>query len=77
MNKWTDIQVGDFFVPMHAINGQTYLYQKIHDAKCAGYNAILLNTGEVCNIYIDPDSSVQFKKVQVQFEIRQVNDTAL
>lgn len=68
MSKWNDIKIGDFFVPINEINGQTYLYQKIDYVKC-GYNAVLLNTGEVCNIYINYDTSTQFKKVEVEFAI--------
>ena len=70
MTKWNDIQVGDFFTANINMGIDTLLYQKI---SCKGSlqeqcNAVLLNTGELCNIYIGSES--EFHKVEVTFEIK-------
>lgn len=70
VSNWNDIHVGDFFVPSVQMEEAPYLYQKIDSTKAGGYNAILLNTGELCNLYIRPDAVTTFQKVTATFEIQ-------
>jgi hypothetical protein len=66
-SNWGDLDVGDFFTT-RSYDGvsEYYLYQKIDD-KVLPYNAILLNTGEVC--CINESNFKFFERVQVAFDI--------
>lgn len=70
MTKWEDIKVGDFFTANINMGEDTLLYQKVakkNDTQGV-YNAVLLNTGELCNIYIGSKS--KFQTVEVAFDIK-------
>ena len=67
-SKWDKLKVGDFFAVDMAISEGPLLYQKIQVPNNVLYNAILLNTGEVCNLYIGPETA--FEKVEVTFAIK-------
>jgi hypothetical protein len=74
-SKWVDIEVGDFFVPeCQDDNNRPFLYQKVDSKKANGYNAVLLNTGELCNLYIGSNHETAFQKVEVTFEIQTVTE---
>ena len=65
--KWRDLSVGDFFTTK-SYDGKEYpLYQKI-DYKAAPYNAIYLNTGQVCCI-AETDFNT-YERVEVAFDIK-------
>ena len=70
-SNWEDINIGDFFIPDLVLNGDTFLYQKIDEQKHNGYNCILLNTGELCNIFINPNIQEHFVKVEVTFNLKE------
>lgn len=57
---------GDFFAADLSFQKETLLYQKIKPTG-SGYNAVLLNTGELCCIYTD---NQKFEKVEVTFDIK-------
>jgi hypothetical protein len=65
------LEVGDFFsIDIDLGSGKnTMLYKKIKDSS-DNYNAVLINTGELCQLYIPADSDKMFEKVEVHFEIR-------
>lgn len=65
--KWDKLKVGEFFTANINMGQDTLLYQKIQ-APGVLHNAILLNTGEICNLYIGQD--VTFEKVEVTFDIK-------
>jgi hypothetical protein len=67
-SNWKDINIGDFFTAK-SYDGvsEYYLFQKI-DEKVSPYNAILLNTGEVC--CINETDFKLFERVQVAFDIK-------
>ena len=46
----------------------TLLYQKIEIPNSVFHNAILLNKGTLCNLYIGPETT--FEKVDVTFDIK-------
>lgn len=69
--KWKDINQGDFFFIEFADEG-SLLYQKIDEKN--GYNAVLLNSGKLCQIYTSPDSKQLFEKVTVTFNIHNISD---
>jgi len=68
--KWDKLKEGDFFIneALQELHG-TLLYQKIKQTS-AGYNAVLLNKGELCQLYIPADSDKTFEKVEVTFDIK-------
>jgi hypothetical protein len=70
MTNWDDIKVGDFFVVNIMLEDNTLLYQKIAKKNDTNEtcNAVLLNTGELCNIYVGSES--KYKKVDVAFDIK-------
>lgn len=70
-SKWEKIKAGDFFIVDGFIDNTTLLYQKINEKN--GYNCVLLNTGELCLIYIPADSNKTFQKVEVTFDITPTN----
>lgn len=63
--KWDKLSVGDFFFITFDDQG-TLLYQKITEKH--GYNAVLLNTGELCQLYTN-DPVANFEKTSVTFTI--------
>lgn len=64
-SKWRDIPVGDFFTAkFYNEDGEYPLYQKI-GRHSYPYNAILLNTGEVCCVA----ETELFERVEVAFDI--------
>lgn len=66
--KWNKLKAGDFFtVDLPAMYEEPFLYQKI-EQQSLYHNAILLNTGELCNLYIGPETA--FEKVEVTFDIK-------
>ena len=72
-SKWVDLEVGDFFALKNQdtfYNTEPYsLYQKICD-RAKPFNAVLINTGDLCCIY---ESSAQyFERVEVAFEIKPI-----
>jgi hypothetical protein len=68
--KWDKLKEGDFFISetLKDLHG-TLLYQKIKQTG-TGYNAVLLNSGELCQLYIPADSDKTFQKVEVTFDIK-------
>ena len=68
--KWSKLKVGDFFSVTISTEPSPLLYQKIKTA-CHGYNAILLNSGELCRLYISAKST--FEKVEVTFSLKPTN----
>ena len=67
-NNWKKIKVGDFFIADMKVDGQTLIYQKIDETKVDGYNAILLNTGQLANVY-----EGHFQRVEVTFEAKPID----
>jgi len=61
---WDKLQQGDFFFIEFEEYG-SLIYQKISEKH--GYNTVLLNTGELCQIYASPDKL--YNKVTVSFNI--------
>ena len=45
----------------------TLLFQKI-EQEDVFHNAVLLNSGQVCNLYVGPETA--FEKVEVTFDIK-------
>lgn len=68
-SNWKDLSVGDFFTTKNYDgDGSEYsLYQKIDDTVLP-YNAILLNTGQVCCIH--QTEFKHFERVEVAFEVK-------
>lgn len=65
--KWEDISIGDFFTANINMGQDTLLFQKI-EVEGIHHNAVLLNKGELCNLYIGPETT--FEKVEVTFSIK-------
>jgi hypothetical protein len=65
--KWDKLEVGDFFTANINMGQDTLLYQKINTPGML-HNTILLNSGEICNLYIGPETT--FEKVEVTFSIK-------
>lgn len=65
------LKVGDFFAVYIDLGAgeNTYLYQKVKDPS-SNYNAVLLNTGELCQIFVSADSNQTFEQVEVHFEAK-------
>lgn len=59
------IKVGDFFT-VNFENEDTLLYQKVTSKE--GYNAVLLNSGQLCYLYTTDKTT--FDRVEVDFEIK-------
>jgi hypothetical protein len=64
--KWDMLNEGDFFAANVSYQPDTLLYQKIKPTG-SGYNAVLLNTGELCCVYTDNQN---FEKVEVTFSLK-------
>lgn len=67
--KWDKLKVGDFFTANINMGQDTLLYQKV-EAPGLLHNAVLLNKGTVCNLYVGPDTT--FEKVEVTFDIKPI-----
>jgi hypothetical protein len=67
--KWPELQVGDFFTASIDNGEHNLLYQKIRVTD-GGYNAVLLNTGELCQLYVPVNSNKTFEKVEVTFDFK-------
>lgn len=65
--KWDKLKPGDFFTIDLSFSKEPLLYQKI-DQESLLHNAVLLNTGQICNLYIGPETI--FEKVEVTFDIK-------
>ena len=65
--KWSELKEGDFFITDIDLGEETLLYQKI-DQFGIFYNAVLINKGKLCNLYIGPETT--FEKVEVTFDIK-------
>lgn len=65
--KWDKLNVGDFFTANINMGQDTLLYQKI-EHESLYHNAVLLNTGQICNLYIGPETT--FEKVEVTFSLK-------
>lgn len=63
---WDKIEQGDFFFLEMGELG-TLLYQKVKETN--GYNAVLLNTGELCQIFTPNNVDKLYNKVSVSFSI--------
>jgi hypothetical protein len=70
--KWDKLKVGDFFSVNINMGQDTLLYQKIKQTD-TGYNAILINSGDLCQLYIPADSDKTFEKVEVTFSLKPTN----
>ena len=64
--KWDKIKEGEFFAYNLSFYPDTLVYQKIKPTG-SEYNAVLLNTGELCCVYTDNHT---FEKVEVAFDIK-------
>jgi hypothetical protein len=67
-SKWNKIHIGDFFVADFKIDGNLSIYQKIKPL--GEYNAVLLNTGELCCLYTENQT---FEKVEVSFDVKYID----
>lgn len=65
--KWDKLEAGDFFTANINMGQDTLLYQKI-EQESLYQNAVLLNTGQICNLHISPDAT--FEKVEVTFSLK-------
>ena len=70
--NWDKLKVGDFFSVNINMGQDTLLYQKIKQTD-TGYNAILINSGDLCQLYIPADSDKTFEKVEVTFSLKPTN----
>lgn len=70
--KWDKLKAGDFFSVTLNSELTPQLYQKIKTTS-HGYNAVLINLGELCQLYIPADSDKTFEKVEVTFSLKPTN----
>lgn len=70
--NWDKLKVGDFFSVALNSEPNPLLYQKIKQTD-GGYNAVLINSGELCQLYIPADSDKTFEKVEVTFSLKPTN----
>ena len=70
--NWDKLKVGDFFSVNINMGQDTLLYQKIKQID-GGYNAVLINSGDLCQLYIPADSDKTFEKVEVTFSLKPTN----
>ena len=67
---WEELKIGDFFQTLNCANN--HIYQKIDSNLQHPFNCVLINKGEICNIYTH---NQHFSKVEVAFEIvRETNN---
>lgn len=59
LTHFKNLKTGEFFI--YKFDDEVSIYQKItpHD----DYNCVLLNTGQICNIY---EENTQVKKVEIE-----------
>ena len=68
--KWDKLKEGDFFVVKSLDEYYGHLlYQKTKQHGVM-HTAVLLNTGEICNLYIGDNQT--FEKVEVTFDIKPI-----
>ena len=67
-----DLKPGDFFKTKNPINGEYLLYQKIDETKSKNYNAVLLNSGELCYLYFNNLLNDAIEKVEVSFDTKPI-----
>lgn len=67
--KWSELQAGDFFTATFNMGQDIILYQKL-DHKARPFNAVLVNSGNVC-IIADTNFN-NYERVQVAFEIKPI-----
>jgi hypothetical protein len=65
--KWNDLVPGEFFISSVNLKETIDLYQKL-DHRARPYNAVLVNTGNVC-IIADSDFN-NYERVEVAFDIK-------
>jgi hypothetical protein len=65
--KWSELQTGDFFTANINMGRDIILYQKL-DRKARPFNAVHVNTGDVC-VIAENDFNT-YERVQVAFEIK-------
>jgi len=65
--KWGNLAAGDFFTVDLGLSKEPFLYQKI-EQEGLFHNAVLLNEGKLCNLYIGPETA--FEKVEVTFSFK-------
>jgi hypothetical protein len=66
--KWNKLEEGDFFIVKSFDDHYNHLlYQKTKQGEIM-HTAVLLNTGEICNLYIGDNQT--FEKVEVTFDIK-------
>lgn len=65
--KWSDLLAGDFFTVNINMGQDSLLYQKINETE-KGYNAVLLNSGQLCSVATSTFTS--FEKVEVTFSFK-------
>ncbi len=58
------LNIGDFFI--YKIKEEISIYQKI--SKYHDYNCVLLNTGQICNIY---EENTTVNKVEIELKIHE------
>ena len=73
-SNWEKIKIGEFFIADIILNEETFVYQKIDESKSGGYNAVLLNSGELCYLHINANYKEHFQKVEVSIDIKNVED---
>lgn len=61
---WIELKVGDVFQIQNCDHAVKHFYMKI-DGKSTPYNCVLLNKGELCNLYVE---GLRFSKVELAFE---------
>ena len=65
--KWSELQAGDFFTANINMGKDIVLYQKL-DHKAGPFNAVHVNTGDVC-VIAETDFN-NYERVEVAFEIK-------
>lgn len=62
--RWSDLKIGNIFKVDNCFSSIDHIYIKI-DGRDTIYNAVSLNNGELCNLYVE---SLRFSKVELAFE---------
>lgn len=65
--KWEKLKEGDFFTANIHMGEDALLYQKI-EQHGVFHNAVLINKGKLCNLFIGPETT--FEKVEVTFSVK-------
>lgn len=61
LTHFKSLKTGEFFI--HKFDDDVNIYQKITPQD--HYNCVLLNTGQICNIY---EENTQVKKVEIELK---------